>query len=631
MDTKSLEKSIKTIIKTGTGYGPEFLPVLRETKTILKRINKGRPTAENYFTLGTLCLKLEDNSLALEAFQNGFKVNPQHVNCGTYSALILEQSERWQDALAIYKVLNTIDPENIQIVDRMLLIFYQQNDIKQVLKICYYFLDNKLYYASIFEYISKAFLSCGNVKKAIEYMQKALSIDTENEYYKNLLIHHLYKDKRFKDVVNFAEYVEKNDSIAVETRLLYANSLAEIGEHSKARNFFVYLLGKHDKFTVLAEVALYHLTYHMNYAKGNFINQYILNRDPLNIHALTNLAFIVGQSSALPYYEKVIQQCPNDPLARMNYGHCLLEEGQLDKGFEYYESRIARSLPFLVGRLRYPETIKNKKLFIWNEQGIGDQYTWSWLFRCMEEDNVAAKIQVDERLLSLMKRSFPTLEFTGEKVVDVFYNENFKNYDAELVMVSVGKYYANQIKQAQISFEQGNMLAAHLVADSERVNYWHQQLRLRATTKFVGVCWRSAIQTDMRDMGYLSAEIIAEIFNDIDCTVVNLQYDYTEEEISVLSSALGDRFINFAELDLRNDQDEISALMKALDLVFSVGTAVLALAGAIGVETISPTQTKFLGKSYNIMWPKVKSIATTINLTDDLENHKTEIKKALSS
>lgn len=629
MDTKGLEKSIKKIIKTGSGYGPAYLPVLRETKKVLKRINKGKPTAENFYLLGNLCLKLDDNLLALEAFQSGFRLNSNHVNCGTYSALILEQQEKWQEALVIYKQLNDIAPENILIVERMLMIFYLQNDLKQVLKICYYFLEKKLYYPSIFEYISKAFYDCGNINKAKEYMQSALSLDPENEHYKNLLVHHLYKSKDFQKVIEFSDYLQSNDNIPVEIRLLYANSLAELGEHSKSRNFFVYLLKKHHRFTVLAEIALYHLTYKMNYFKGKFINQYILNREPGNVLALTNLAFIDGQDSSLQYYEKVIAQYPDVTLFRLNYGHCLLEKGYLDKGFEYYESRIASSMPFLEGRLTYPQSIENTKLFIWNEQGLGDQFIWSWMFRYLTNKNVKAKIQVDERLLAIMTRSFPELEFTGEKVVDVFYNENFRNYDAEMALVSLGKYLTPEILEAQKQYELGNIIPAHLIADQQRVGFWKEQLELKTSKKCVGVCWRSGIQGDMRDMGHLTAEDICSIFVDLDCVLVNIQYDYTEEEVNLLSATLGERFLNFTTIDLRNDQDDLASLILALDLVFSVGTAVLALAGAVGAKTICPIRTEFLGKPYQIMLPSVKSISHSVNLQDDLDNHSTEIAAAL--
>ncbi len=39
MNTKNLERNIKSIIKTGSGYGPEYLPILKQTVKVLKKIN----------------------------------------------------------------------------------------------------------------------------------------------------------------------------------------------------------------------------------------------------------------------------------------------------------------------------------------------------------------------------------------------------------------------------------------------------------------------------------------------------------------------------------------------------------------------------------------------------------------
>ncbi len=629
MDTKSLEKSIKTIINTGAGYSPEFMPVLKDTKKILKRINKGRPTAENYFQLGSLCLKLEDQTMALEAFETGFQLNPTNVNCGTYAALLLENQERWQDALNYYKQLNEIDPGNIQIVDRMLLLFYQQNDIKQVLKLCYYFLEKKLYYPSIYEYISKVYYSCGNLSKAMEYMRNALTLDPDNEEYKNRLVHHLYKAKEFKPVVEQSDYISETAAVPVEIKLLLANSLAELGRHKESRSYFVRLLKEGNRHTVLAEIALYHIVYELNYVKGNQINRYILKRDPNNIHALTNLALYSDEEYSLAAYEKVINQCPNDPLFRMNYGHKLLEAGMLSKGFEFYEARISKSLPFLEERLTYLPDIKNKKIFVWNEQGIGDQYAWSWMFRLLEESNVSAKIQVDKRLVDIMQRSFPRLTFFGDKVLDIFYNEDFKSYDAEVVFVSLGKYYVQEIKQAQLEFENGTILEPHIKVNEQQMEAWKTQLKSMTSLKTVGVCWRSGLLGDSRDLSYLTAELIADIFKDLDCTVVNLQYDYLEEELSTIRDSLGNRFIHFPELDLKNSQDELASLMKSLDLVFSVGTAVLSLAGAIGVKSICPGGVATLGKPFNIMLPTIYSIDGPYTMRKNIVRQRKELKLAL--
>ncbi len=630
MDTKSLERNIKQIIKTGEGYSADFIPVLRETKNILKRINKGRPTAENYFQLGTLCISLEDNILALEAFKTGYRINKNHFNCGTYSALLFEQKEQWQEALVIYKELNDLDPGNIHIAERMLLLLHMQNDIKQVLTLCYYFLEKKLYYPAIYEYISRAYYECGNIDKAIEHLNNALTLDKENYEYKSRIIHHYYKNKDYQSIMKYEEYVLSDVRTPLHTKLIYANTLAQVGKIAEARSQFASLLKEtDDRYQVLAEIALFHATFELNAKRALFINKYILNRDPLNIQVLTNQALMSDKEYSLAAYKKVLELCPNEHMFRMNYGHRLLQHGDLEEGFKYYESRVEISQPHLSGQLSYPASIKDKKVFIWREQGIGDQYMWSWLFKLLERDNIQAKIGIDERLLSLMKRSFPRLEFTGKEPFDIYTQENLELYDAQMIIHSTGKYYIPEIFNAQRMFENGQFSKGHIKVNQEKVAYWKQRIKKFSAPKAVGVCWRSSLSGDMRDYAYLTVENIVQIFKDIECSIINLQYDCTDAELQLLQSELGERFINFSDLDLKDDQEEVAALISAVDLVFTVATAVMALAGAIGKNTLCPGNVASLGKPFNIMIPTVKSIAGPEPIRENSERQTTEILKAL--
>jgi len=630
MDTKSLERNIKTIIRTGSGYEPEFLPVLRETKRILKKINRGRPTSESYFQLGTLCIKLEDLELAYEAFSFGYQLNKNDVNCGTYCALLLEEHQKWNEALIIYEELNNLDPENIAIAERMLFICYKLKATKQVLTICYHFLEKKLYYPAIYDYMARFFYESGNLEKAIEYMNYALTLDEDNEEYKNRLIHHLYKNREFLAVLEFEQYINVTKSLPIGIKLVFANSLAGSGRIKDARNYFVSLLkAKEDKHAVLGEVAHFHMSHELNPVKGRFVNNYILKREPENVQALTNLAIHSGDEISIPVYEKVLALCPDEPLFRMNYGHKLLTSGQLKKAFDFYESRVGMSQPYLAGRLRYPKDIKDKNIFVWREQGIGDQFIWSWLFRLLVEQNISATIHIEKRLLNLMQQSFPSLTFTGDDPIDVCYNVNFNEYDAEILTLSLGKYFIPEITTAQNEFEQGKYRKAHLFPDDKKADFWKQQINKFTDNKTVGVCWRSGVSGDMRDYSYLSAENIVEIFKDLQCTVVNLQYDYTDEEIELIHSTLGDRFINFSDLDLKDDQDNLAALISNLDLVFSVGTAVMALAGAVGANTLCAGGAGTLGKPYNVMIPTVQGIVGPNSMRENTERYISEISDSL--
>jgi len=620
MNTKGLERDIKKIIATTSGYGPEFLPVLKQTKTVLKKINNGRTTAENFFNLGELCLKLEDSGLALEAFKTGYQLNPNHVNCGTYYALLLEQFGRLEESLNVYIELNKTDPDNIHIVERMLLIFYAQNDTKQVLSICQYFLNKGLKYHIIYRYIAQVFYDIGNTSRAVKYMETASVLDGGNDQeYINILVRFYYKNGDFEKVIKCEDVIFSNKSSTLNIKLIYATSLAELGKITEARKLFCSLyLQEDDKLSVLTQIALFHLNYENNLVKSNFINQYILNRDPLNIVALTNLSIHESDEFALNSYKKVYEIDPENIQLRYNYGLNLINiSGDFEKGYELYESRVPFKMKFLSNVLSYPESLKNKKVFIWCEQGVGDHIWLAWFFQFLAKLNTITKIQVDVRLLPLMNRSYPSLEFTGKSYNEVLVSENIEDiYDHEILLYSLGKYFINDIKDSQKDRDNGVNRPPYLLPDKHRVAYWQQRLKDITGKQIVGICWRSGKQDALRNRNYMSIDEIIQIFYDIDCYVVNLQYDYTDDELNKLSQVLGNRFIHFSELDLKNDFDDLSALMKSIDLVYTACTAVHALSGAIGVNALcfryfgKNSHIHIFGKSYNFAYPNLKYIGS---------------------
>jgi len=67
--------------------------------------------------------------------------------------------------------------------------------------------------------------------------------------------------------------------------------------------------------------------------------------------------------------------------------------------------------------------------------------------------------------------------------------------------------------------------------------------------------------------------------------LVNLQYDQCDEEVCEAERHFGTRVHRWNDIDLKNDQEGVAALISELDLVISAGTAVDQMAGAVGAPT----------------------------------------------
>jgi len=117
-------------------------------------------------------------------------------------------------------------------------------------------------------------------------------------------------------------------------------SLAEEDKLSEARHIFhsLYIEQKDQskRLGVLGVLALYHQDFEYDIDKANFINQYILKREPANVHALSNLSLHESDEFALSAYKKVYEKDPEDTTFKYNYGFNLIHlAGILNEGMSY--------------------------------------------------------------------------------------------------------------------------------------------------------------------------------------------------------------------------------------------------------------------------------------------------------
>lgn len=108
--------------------------------------------------------------------------------------------------------------------------------------------------------------------------------------------------------------------------------------------------------------------------------------------------------------------------------------------------------------------------------------------------------------------------------------------------------------------------------------------------KLVGICWRSHKLSATRNKKYTALEDWRSILSIPGVVFVNLQYGECEEEIVQIERELGIRILRWPDLDLMNDFSGTAALIKNLDLVVSISSAVVPLAGAVDTSTISMTR-----------------------------------------
>jgi tetratricopeptide (TPR) repeat protein/ADP-heptose:LPS heptosyltransferase len=283
------------------------------------------------------------------------------------------------------------------------------------------------------------------------------------------------------------------------------------------------------------------------------------------------------KQAAVECFDAAIRLDPAQPVARLNLGLDHLAHGRLTIGWDFYADRFRAGHRQPAAPLPLPpwrgEPLAGRRLLIRPEQGLGDEIMFAAAVPDPARLGGEIILELDARLVPLAARARPDIQVVpaGSLV-------------AADCQVAAGDL-AGLLSQGGLGLFTGR---PWLRADEAAVAAWRQRLDDFAPRHLrVGFCWRSGLLSAGRADMYSRLTDWAPLFAMPGICWVPLQYDLADPATAAELAAAGQRFATPAALDtaldLRDDQDGVAALMGALDLVISAGTAVSELAGALGV------------------------------------------------
>jgi tetratricopeptide (TPR) repeat protein len=321
--------------------------------------------------------------------------------------------------------------------------------------------------------------------------------------------------------------------------------------------------------------------------------------DPKQVDALVNLAAVEARlgnpASSAEKYEQVLKLLPASAkhradAVRFYASFEYLKQGILEKGWEYYEGGFSPLVP--VNGARSPnrkfsvprwdgELLNGKTLLVWREQGLGDELLFATCLHELAALGGEIIVECDARLVETFTRSFPAYRIRAEAFLPQAGNISPNNdFDLHVPMGSLMKYF----RRDKQSFTRSG---AYVVAHSAYVEDFRQRLApYQANTRLVGICWRSGKLDPVRNLGYTTIDEWAPLLQMPGYTFVNLQYGDCESELQAIEQKLNIKILRWPDLNLKNDLDRVFALMHNLDAVVSVQTAVLTMAGSVGVPVV---------------------------------------------
>ena len=319
--------------------------------------------------------------------------------------------------------------------------------------------------------------------------------------------------------------------------------------------------------------------------------------EPNQVDALINLASTeskLGNSrEAIRRYEEVISLLPKEARLRREAIEFFasfeyLLNGDLERGWACYEGGFSPLVPLAGARSpnrvfsapRWKgEDIKGKTLLVWREQGIGDELLFATALHELESTGARVILETDPRFVDIFRRSFPAFSVRAQAFNAATFEPVFSDYDVQIPIGSLMKIY----RRSKESFKRNSPF---LKVDPQKVENFRDRLSPYRGKHLVGICWRSGKIDPNRALSYSALDDWEEILQDANCEFVNLQYGDCEDELVRVESKVGRKIVRWDDLNLKDDLDDVFALMSCLTLVVSVSTAVFPMASSVGTRTL---------------------------------------------
>lgn len=301
-----------------------------------------------------------------------------------------------------------------------------------------------------------------------------------------------------------------------------------------------------------------------------------LRYDANNANACASLGMIAVAKSeygmAIEWSNKALKIEPDHEDAKINRGFAYLALGKYGEGWDGYNLNIGK----ITDRTdRFPNVKrwngeKDQTVIVYREQGLGDEISFASCIPDAIKDCKKVILDCDPRLSDLWKRSFP------EAVVIA---RGYESYEVEAdYKIGIGELpgiYRRDVKDFPG--------APYIHACPEKSLQWRALLDSLGDKPKIGIAWTGGREHTYRSRRSVSLETLLPILR-YDAHWISLQYQGIPD-FPAFEEKTGVRIHHWPWGVEAKYVDQTAALISQLDLVISVTTGVVHIAGGLGKET----------------------------------------------
>ncbi len=284
---------------------------------------------------------------------------------------------------------------------------------------------------------------------------------------------------------------------------------------------------------------------------------------------------------AVTSFHRALSLKPDWPDGHFNLSVAYLLKGNFKEGWEESQYRLRKqdvSKSFYPYHLDFTQPywdgsdIKGKTILLWAEQGLGDVVQFIRYVPMVFEKTDKIIVECQKELITLMQRinSIHQVVAQGQQLPD---------FDVHCPLLTLPLVFNTTLQTIPAAIP-------YIMSDRQKVLMWLQRLQSDSARLKVGLCWAGNPAHKNDRIRSISLDLFSQLGEMEDVTFYSLQKGEAAGQTG--NPPNGMHLVDYTN-DL-NDFSDTAALIENLDLVISVDTVIVHLAGALGkpVWTLLP-------------------------------------------
>ena len=536
-------------------------------------LKKGGDFIEGLINLGVAKARKKEKNDALISFNKALSIQENNIICLLNIGKLHIELTKYRESLPFLEKVILLNQRCSEAYLELANAFYNLKEYDSSLS--YYDKYIKFKLQDYLPFFNKGVIyrELGKYDEAISCLQKAHNLEPRN--IKIIIeISLLFIDQRKYDVakkiIELGLSYEKNNTELLST----------LGLLHQVQDNFQTALDIYDNLLSSSENLISALI-----RKGNLLSEKlkfglalecfnkVLKIEPQNLPAKIGIGNIFNYkndySSAIKYFNDVLKTDPNNFEANLNISYSYFQMMNFPMGWYHYEWRwvnINLASPKLdSNRPTWSGQSKFKTLYIWYEQGMGEQIICSSVFTHLNEYEGRIIISLPPKLIPLYERSYPKFLFISDLNCREF------DFDYQISIFGLMKFFVSTFEDI------GNVQLNNLIINTFQKKQLLQKYKIN-NQKICGVSWLS-FNSSIGKNKSISFNQIQSIIKNTKYSFINLQHGIKKEDVSTSD------LICIEEVNLYDDIDSVASLISMCDIVVTISNTIAHIAGSLNIKT----------------------------------------------